>query len=74
MDKTCKLSGNQQVAIFAGSSGERVRNTWATCPKVGNNSSKDELMPNVIMMEHFVMIKAGDRKAWRFRMDPRPIS
>ncbi len=51
-----------------------MRNTWATCPEVGNNSPKGELIPNVIVGWHRLAIKAGDRKTWRFRMGPRPIS
>ncbi len=47
MDKTCKSSGSPWVAIFADFSGERVSNTWAICREVGNNLSKDELIPNV---------------------------
>ncbi len=30
------------------SSGERVRNTWAICLKVGDSSAKAELIPHVI--------------------------
>ncbi len=64
---------------FAGSnifkfSGERVRNTWAIYREVRNNPSKGELMPDVISLGHPDEIKAGDRKAWRFTMSPRPIS
>ncbi len=29
-------------------SGERVSNTWVICLKVGNNCSKEQLIPHVI--------------------------
>jgi hypothetical protein len=29
-------------------SGRRVSNTWVTCPKVGNNCPKGQLIPHVI--------------------------
>ncbi len=74
MDKTCKSSEDLLVAISAGLSGARVRNTWVICPEVGDNSEKSELIPNVIAGEHSPALKAEDRKAWRFRMGPRPIS
>ena len=51
------------VAIFVMSSGERVRNTWAICREVGNNSLKGELIPNVVIGRHLLMAKVGDRKA-----------
>ncbi len=28
-------------------SGERSRNTWATCPEAGDNNSKELLIPHV---------------------------
>ena len=51
------------VAISSCSSGERVRNTWVICLKVGDNSEKSELIPNVILDKHLTGIKVGDRKA-----------
>ena len=30
-------------------SGERVSNTWVICPKVGNNCSKGQLIPHVVL-------------------------
>ena len=63
MDKTCKSSEIFRVAIFEMSSGERVRNTWVICHEVWNNSLKGELMPDVIIEGHPLMIKVGDRKA-----------
>ena len=74
MDKTCKSNGEQRVAISSVLSGERVRNTWVICREVGNNLPKGELIPNVIVSRHRQTIKAGDRKAWRFAISPRPIS
>ena len=46
--KTCKSNGFSGVAIHLKSSGERVRNTWAICLKVGDSSAKAELIPHVI--------------------------
>ena len=34
-------------------SGERVSNTWVICPKVGNNCSKEQLIPHNIESEGF---------------------
>jgi hypothetical protein len=74
VDKTCKSSGIFRVAIFEMSSGARVRNTWVICHEAGDNSGKPELIPNVNILGHPEMLKAGDRKAWHFMMSPRPIS
>jgi hypothetical protein len=46
--KTCKSNGIQSVAIHDESSGERVRNTWATFPEMGDSSGKLELIPHVV--------------------------
>ena len=48
MVKTCKSNGIQSVAIHDESSGERVRNTWATFPEMGDSSGKLELIPHVV--------------------------
>ena len=74
MDKTCKSNGILFVAIHVMSSGVRVRNTWVICHEVWNNLLKGELMPDVKAEGHPLVFKAGDRKAWRFMMSPRPIS
>ncbi len=74
MDKTCKSNADYEVAIFRGQSGERVRNTWVICREDWDNLLKGELIPDVIFGWHHLKIKAGDRKAWRFTMNPRPIS
>ena len=47
MDKTCKSNGITSVAIQVLFSGERVRNTWEICRKVGDSSPKGELIPHV---------------------------
>ena len=51
-----------------------MRNTWVICHEVGDNSLKGELIPNVARWRHLCLAKAGDRKAWRFMINPRPIS
>ncbi len=63
MDKTCKSSDDCEVAIFCSQSGVRVRNTWIICRKVGDNSEKSELIPNVVAGGHPLAPKVGDRKA-----------
>ena len=60
MDKTCKSNDYHRVAIFGGESGARVRNTWVICREDWDNSLKGELIPDVIVGEHFLTIKAGD--------------
>ena len=47
MDKTCKSNGISGVAIHQGFSGARVRNTWATCPEMGDSPPKGGLIPHV---------------------------
>ena len=74
MDKTCKSSADYRVAIFCSWSGARVRNTWVICHEVWDNLLKGELIPDVTIERHLPIVKAGDRKAWRFMMSPRPIS
>ena len=74
MDKTCKSNGKHSIVILDVSSGERVRNTWVIYRKVGNNFEKSMLIPDVIYLGHPEQIKAGDLRAWRFTMSPRPIS
>ena len=74
MDKTCKSSDDQEVAIFSGWSGARVRNTWVICHEVRDNPEKSGLIPDVKTGRHLLVFKAGDRKTWRFMMSPRPIS
>ena len=63
MDKTCKSNADYEVAIFHSWSGARVRNTWVIYHEVGDNSLKGELIPDVMVGRHLLIIKAGDRKA-----------
>src|SRR5918911_592470 len=49
-------------------SGERVSNTWATCPWLWDNSGKPGLIPD---MTTFRMVGGG--KGFRLGMGPRPI-
>ena len=49
-------------------SGERVSNTWVICPKVGNNCSKEQLIP------HVLLFRQEERSTDRFGMSSRPIS
>ena len=51
------------------SSGERVSNTWATCPQLWDNSRKRVLIPNIDTVSHGVVLKV-----FRLGMGPRPIS
>ena len=74
MDKTCKSDDHCGVAIFRSESGVRVRNAWVICREVGDNLLKGKLIPNVAVWGHLRAGKAGDRKAWRLTMSPRPIS
>ena len=48
VDKTCKSNEILSKACFAKSSGERVSNTWATCPEAGDKPPKGGLIPYVI--------------------------
>ena len=63
MDKTCKSSADYGVAIFRGRSGARVRNTWVICHEVRDNLLKGELIPDVTIGRHLLIVKVGDRKA-----------
>ncbi len=40
-------------------SGERVSIAWAICPQVGDNSSKGELIPNVVICRMACGLKVG---------------
>ncbi len=74
MDKTCKSNAGCRVAIFGSRSGVRVRNTWVICREDRDNSEKSVLIPDVAVEGHPLAVEAGDRKAWRFAISPRPIS
>ncbi len=58
MDKTCKSSGDQWVAISAGSSGARVSNTWVIYPEDRYNPAKAGLIPDVVPGGHPSGIKS----------------
>ena len=45
------------------SSGERVRNTWAICRKVGDSSPKGELIPHVMRDDIVLKSKPGSNLA-----------
>ena len=48
------------------SSGERVSNTWATCPQLWDNSRKRVLIPNIDLLPHgrgLKVFSAGDGPA-----------
>ena len=49
-------------------SGERVSNTWATCPPDGDNAAKAALIPDKDLKSHGLRYKGGlYRKASRRR-------
>jgi hypothetical protein len=62
---TCKSS---EACSNTQSSGERVSNTWITCPEVGDNPGKLGLIP------HDTERSKGARKGSRHWRGPRPIS
>jgi hypothetical protein len=39
-------------SLLPGDSGERVRNTWATCPSLWDNPGKPELIPDTPTGSH----------------------
>ena len=51
------------------SSGERVSNTWATCPQLWDNSGKPVLILDINFCSHGWLLKV-----FRLGMGPRPIS
>ena len=50
MLNTCKSNG--EPGFGPGISGERVRNTWATCPRPWDNPGKPELIPDTLLRPH----------------------
>ena len=66
----CLTHASRTVNLLRwGISGERVSNTWATCPRLWDNSKKLGLIPDM----------TADRMVWwwkvfRLGMGPRPIS
>ncbi len=57
---TCKSNEAEGGNSFQ-SSGERVSNTWVTCPEVGNTSGKLGLIPHDIFGTKVLTIKAGSQ-------------
>ena len=56
---TCKSRGSMTVAIQLMATGKRVRNTYATFPKLVNSLSKERLIHRNITKRHlFVIIVA----------------
>lgn len=53
-------------------SGERVSNTWATCPVDWDNIEKSVLIPDDRMSVHAFLLKDGF--GYHYRMGPRRIS
>ena len=47
---------------LARDSGRRVSNTWAICPRVGDNISKEVLIPDEIIGSHDPIIKGGSQE------------
>ena len=62
--------GMQVGRVQQCTSGDLVSTSWVTCPKVGNNLSKEGLIPHVVWGALAPLTKA----AMRFRMGPTPIS
>ena len=64
MLNTCK--SNEALASVGCSSGERVSNTWATCPRLWDNSKKLGLIPDIHGWPHGLVVEsfsAGDGPA-----------
>ncbi len=59
----------ERVELLVRVSGGRVRNTWVICPKVGNNCSKEQLIPHKLLA-----VRVKRKGPGRFGMSPRPIS
>ena len=74
VDKTCKSNEILSKACFAKSSGERVSNTWATCPEAGDKPPKGGLIPYVISRGISWGSKRGSFYTSHFWMGSRPIS
>ena len=52
---TCKSNGR---ALFGEQvSGERVSNAWVICPEVGDNCSKEQLIPHKLQLVREVAVK-----------------
>ena len=55
MVQACKSNGP------ARDSGRRVSNTWVTYPRVGDNISKEVLIPDDITWSHDRVLKGGSK-------------
>ncbi len=55
-------------------SGKRVSNTWVIYPRNRDNLPKGGLIPSKTTALHGAEVKDGDRKAYRLRRSPCPIS
>jgi hypothetical protein len=53
---TCKSNGDPDFGPAI--SGERVRNTWATCPRLWDNPGKPGLIPDTPAIPHDAAGKA----------------
>ena len=56
MLNTCKSNGDPDFGPAI--SGERVRNTWATCPRLWDNPGKPGLIPDTPAIPHDAAGKA----------------
>ena len=63
MPNTCKSNGVLSMEFFGTKltelSGGRVSNAWVTCPFVGNNFEKSELIPLTLAGPHGPARKDG---------------
>ena len=55
---TCKSRGSRDVAIHSLATGKRVRNTYATFPKLEDSPGKPGLIPRNILERHLFNIIA----------------
>ena len=49
---------------FAASTGERLSNTWTTCPRVGDNPGKLGLIPHRSWVLECPMTESGSARGW----------
>ncbi len=53
-------------------SGGRVSIAWAICPQVGDNSSKEGLIPNVVFCRMAEGLKVGILLRWDLSLEDEP--
>src|SRR3954451_16102243 len=71
----CLTHASRTVRPFRGyTSGERVSNTWVTCPLLWDKPGKLGLIPDMTLRSHDCEWKASYICFWRLGMGPRPIS